>query len=575
MRRRLSLIVLLAASLLYGCSVQTTRPGSPAVGEAGSDPEQNYASFEPDTLYDLMVAELGGQRQRYDLALGNYLKQAHKTQDKGVAKRAYQIASYIGAKQAALDAALLWSSLDSEDPIAIKASALELMHSGEAEEAVKRMAQTLSMDPESDFELMATYAAAASDGNKDLLLSAFSGEAKRFPDNRSLLLGKAILLHQMGRNDEALAQCDLLIRKDSEFIKALIIKGRILNKLGRDAEAERMLADAVNRYPDRVRLRLIYARVLVHGNKLDLAREQFEALLQLSPNDGEIILSLGLIAVDNNMADEAEGYFSRLLALGQKSSTANYYLGKLSEGKGLWNKARQYYMSVTPGKEFVMSRVSLTQMLVKQGQWQEARKLLDQSRALYPAGAESLYMLEGEILVKREEFKDARALFDLAVSRYPKSINLLYSRAMVFEKLDRINETEADLREILAMQPDNAVVLNALGYTLVDRTKRLEEAEALIKKAYSLNKEDPAIIDSMGWLHYRLGKLELAQKYLEEAYNKFPDAEVAAHLGEVYWMRGDKDKARVIWKTALQSQPGSKVVIETRQRLEKGIAVTQ
>ncbi len=570
MKRHLPTLLLLVIALLSGCASQPSRLGGDQdLDETQSqEAEESLASFEPDTLYDLMVAELGGQRQRYDLALGNYLKQAHKTQDKGVAQRAYQIASFIGAKQAALDAAMLWSTLSPDDLSALQASALELMRSGEPDQAIARMEQILELDDSIDFEFMATHAAALEESERGEVLSSFTRVALKYPDNRSLILGKAILLQQANRSEEALALCDSLLKKDAEYIKALIIKGRILNKLGRDAEAERMLAEEVKRHPDRARLRLIYARVLVHANKLDLAKEQFEVLLQQSPNDSEIILSLGLIAMDNGLYGEAEGYLQRLLSLGYRQNTANFYLGKLSEEKQQWSDAKEYYRAVSPGKEFMMAQVALTQMLVKRNQWQEARKLLDQTRSRYPTHVEQLYLLEGEILVKREEFKEALALFDHAIERSPQGINLLYSRAMVLEKLDRIEDLEKDLRKILAMQPDNAVVLNALGYTLADRTGRLKEASELIAKAYAINSEDPAIIDSMGWMQYRLGNLNAALDYLQQAYEKFPDAEVAAHLGEVLWKLGRKEEARTIWGKALKSQPTSKVVQETMQRLD-------
>ncbi|UYM14809.1 tetratricopeptide repeat protein [Endozoicomonas euniceicola] len=526
-------------------------------------------SFEPETVYDLLVAELGGQRKRYDLALGNYLKQAHKTRDVGVAERAYQISLFIGARQASLDAALLWAELAPDDPRALQASAIELVRDGQLGRAVDQMRKALELQGETNFDFLASSAAELTNEDRDSLLKTFDAILKEYPDHRSLKLGKAILLQQAGRDEEAMQLCDQLLKHDPEYVKALILKGRILNKLGRGDEAEKMLADAVERHPDRPRLRLLYARVLVHINKLGHARIQFEELLKQSPNDVEILISLALIALENDMLDQAETYFKRLLKLGQRKGTASYYLGRISEKKGHLKEAETYFLNVPPGKEFMRAQVSLVQLMLSQGRLKDARKHLGEARNRYPIHAVQLYMLETEILTGAGKYNEALDLFDAAVLRHPENVNLLYARAMVQEKLGKLQGLEKDLRAIIKLEPDNAAALNALGYTLADSTDRYKEARALIEKAYSIDSEDPAIMDSMGWINYRQGNLEGALKYLAQAYKKYPDHEVAAHLGEVLWMMGRRDEALALWKKALEQKPDSEILRSTRERLEK------
>ena len=166
------------------------------------------------------------------------------------------------------------------------------------------------------------------------------------------------------------------------------------------------------------------------------------------------------------------------------------------------------------------------------------------------------------------------ASFTAGVKFLPKSVNLLYSRAMVYEKLNNLKGLEDDLSAIIKLQPDNAAALNALGYTLADRSQRLKEAEALILKAYGIDSEDPAILDSMGWVQYRLGNYDKSVRYLRMAYEKYPDQEIAAHLGEVLWTMGKRDEARAVWGRALEKTPDSDVLKETMQRL-KGLAGQQ
>ncbi len=573
MKKLNSFSIVLTAMLVSGCSsVQYSwQPGAAesVPAQVSHEPQEPVASFEPDTLYDLLVAELGGQRKRYDLALGYYLKQAHKTQDKGVAKRAYQISQVVGARQASLDAALLWAKLDDKNAAALQAGAIELIRAGQLDRAVEQMRDVLALEGEANFDFLAASALELPEDERVQLLSTFDSILKDYPGHRSLKLGKAILLLQDNQLQAAIKICDQLLAKEPDYVKAIILKGRILNKMDKGDEAEKMLADAVKKYPDIPRLRLIYASVLVHLDKLGEAREQFQVLLNQSPFDVEMLLSLALISLESGMVAESESYFKQLLALGQRKSTAHYYLGWISEQKGHYEQARKSFLNVMPGKEFMMSRVALIQMLLKQGKMAEARQQLEEDRNRFPVHAVQLYLLETEILVNAGELDDALKLFSGAVLRYPENVNLLYGRAMVFEKMGRIKDLESDLRAIIKFQPENAAALNALGYTLADRTDRFEEARELIEKAYVLDEDDPAIMDSMGWVQYRLGNYQAALVYLKNAYDKYPDHEVAAHLGEVLWALGRKEDARALWDEALQMTPDSDVLKETRERLEK------
>lgn len=563
---------MLAAILLNGCSIyNNNKNANPNMKDAqvGQSGGEVFATFEPDTLYDLMVAELGGHRQRYDLALGNYLKQAHRTRDVGVTKRAYHIASLVAARQAALDASILWSELAPNDVEALKANTFELMQAGKYKQAVNKMNQVLLLDNHVDLEPMATYAVGMPEGDRAALFSAFSKASSQYSSNDSLSIVLAMLLHQSSRNDEALALCDRLIKKDPDNIRPLIIKGRIFKNMGRNEEAERMLAQSVKRYPDKNQLRLLYGRILIQMDKLDLAEEQFEALFQQSPADVEVLLSLGLIAVERGKVDEAKGYFEALLSFNLRPNVANFYLGKINETKSNWQKARQYYAAVTPGKEFMLAQIAMAQMLIKQGHWTEARKQMAQARTSSPADAEQLYLLEGEYLTTKGENDQALALYNQALLHDPKALSLLYARAMLLEKLGQISKMEVDLKAILTEQPNNATALNALGYTLADHTTRFKEAMELVTKAYKLNSDEPVIMDSLGWVHYKLGNLNEALKFLQMAYEKLPDPEVAAHLGEVLWKLGKKEQARSLWTTALKSKPDSKVLLECIKRLDK------
>ncbi|WP_422460918.1 tetratricopeptide repeat protein [Endozoicomonas sp. ALB115] len=577
-------LTLVFAVFLAGCASKNVQQVDHSAvtatnGQSQAGVDEPVTPFAAETLYDLLVAEIGGQRQRYDLALGNYLKQAHKTRDIGVARRAYQVAVYVGARQAALDASLLWVELEPENPDALHGSALELLYAGQYDRAFARMSQQLSLGGSPAFDVLASAAGneqgrLATDSQLELI-QQFDQLSQAYPDYPVLKLGRAILRQQTGAFESALTLANELLRQDRGFVPAMMVKGRALHKLKRDAEAEIMLADAIRRHPEKNRLRLLYGRVLVHAGKLDLARKQFEILLERAPGESDIVLSLALITSENGLEQEAVQYFEQLLALGERNNTAHYYLGRLSEKQEKYSAAKEHYLSVGPGKEFMAAQVALTQMLVGQNKLEEALTHVGEARSRHPARMESLFLLEGELLVNDRQLGKALILFERALKTNPESVNLLYSRAMVYEKLDDLEGLEKDLRSILAFDPDNAAALNALGYTLADRTDRVKEAEALILQAYDLNSEDPAILDSMGWVQFRLGNLDQAEKYLRMAYSQFPDAEIAAHLGEVLWVKGEQDAARSLWAEALRKSPDSQILKDTMGRLTGGDPMSQ
>ncbi|HKJ75731.1 MAG TPA: tetratricopeptide repeat protein, partial [Gammaproteobacteria bacterium] len=173
----------------------------------------------------------------------------------------------------------------------------------------------------------------------------------------------------------------------------------------------------------------------------------------------------------------------------------------------------------------------------------------------------------GELLRENGRLEEAVAVYTAALERFPDNAELLYARAMVAERLDRIDRLEEDLRRILANDPDNTQALNALGYTLADRTDRYQEAHELIRKAYEQAPDDPAVIDSMGWVLYRMGRNEEALKHLRRAYRLRADGEIAAHLVEVLWQTGREDEAREFAEQAREQFPEHELLKEVVQRL--------
>jgi Flp pilus assembly protein TadD len=179
------------------------------------------------------------------------------------------------------------------------------------------------------------------------------------------------------------------------------------------------------------------------------------------------------------------------------------------------------------------------------------------------------FLAEGEMLLEAGAGDQALQLYQDALKEIPDDTDLLYGRSLVHERLKNIGEAEADLRRILAKDKDDARAMNALGYMLVVHTSRLDEARKLVTRALEITPEDATVIDSLGWIEYRQGKVNEARTLLQKAFDKVPDPEIAAHLGEVLWVLGEKDRARKIWEGALTRDPDHRVLKETVERLTR------
>jgi Flp pilus assembly protein TadD len=246
-----------------------------------------------------------------------------------------------------------------------------------------------------------------------------------------------------------------------------------------------------------------------------------------------------------------------------------YYLAQISEETGHYQQAIDRYLAVPDGERQWLAKLRVAAMMAKQNRVADARRYLADLPAVTIDQRVQVRQAEAALLRDANDNSGAYAVLAQALIEHPDTPDLLYDSAMVAEKLDKIDVAEAQLRRVVELKPDDPQALNALGYTLVDRTPRTDEGFALIEKAYKLSPEDPFILDSMGWAFYRLGKLDDAESYLRRAMTQRPDAEIAAHLGEVLWKKGDPERARQVWQSQLQTTPDNAVLLETVRRYSK------
>ena len=577
---RLTPLFLTCGLILSGCAqnpVPAPQSGQAAVPQAGSQPRQVDAGEEArlpaveltdDLLFQFLVSEIAGQRGLLGLAKDGYLDLARKTRDPRIVRRGAEIALYSHDQEAALELGRLWLELEPDSPRAMQTLIVVLISQGRLDEVMPHLEKILS-GPGVGAIFMQMPALFAKTRDTAAAYQLVNRLAQNHPD---LAEASYALAHAASQAGYAGAALEALKRADQlrpGWEAAALLRAQLLAKSSHDA-ALAFLKDFVEQYPGAHDVRLTYARMLVSANQVNEAHRQFAQLAEALPGNAEVMLAAGLLSVQVRQFDAAENYLGRVLELGQEDDgVVRYYLGQIAEQRGDFELARSRYLSIAGGEYLVSSRTRLASLLARQGRLDEARALL---KTIVPADdAQKVQIIQAEADLLREARDHAAvfALLDAAVKDRPENSDLLYDRAMAAEKLNRLDVLESDLRKVIKLKPDYAHAYNALGYTLVEKTDRLKEATELLDKAMLLAPDDPFILDSVGWLHYRKGDLDRAREYLERAWNLRQDPEIAAHLGEVLWMKGSRDEASRLWQSALQNHPGNEVLIDVLNKFKR------
>src|SRR3569623_1039419 len=518
---QLRAVLLVVPALLAGCaSHMANQKGEPtaaspaaATAAAASAPPapKVITSVPPETMYQVLVAEVAMQRGQYDVAIKHYLELARETKDKRLAERAARVAVYALDNESALDAAKLWVELDPASLEARQVLTAFFIRNGQLVEAQHQLEAVLAEVP-------------ADDDSAFMLIAGLLGGQQ----------------------------------------------ARILTMRGKASEALVLLEDASKKDPKNVGLRTAYARLLVDAKQYEKAFEQFKLVNKRVPDDGDVLFALGVLAVQLDRVDEGEHYLLKLNRA-NKAYTAEsaYYLGRIAEEfRKDPDKAIQWYAQVDRGENALESQIRIAYLTAQKGDVDLAIAGLRNVAARGPAQVLRVYLVEGQLQRDAGRYQEALDVCDCGLEELPDNNDLLYSRAMVAEKLDKLDLMESDLKRVLAREPDNVDALNALGYTLADRTRRYDEATDYIQRALQLRPDSHYVLDSMGWLQYRLGNYQDAAKYLRRALEANPDSEIAAHLTEVLWVMGDRQAARSVWKQALDASPGNKYLLEVMDKLD-------
>lgn len=574
MRPSISFVAVFTAVLLSACAQLPKEDQSLAAPEAEPVAKPAPAvlpnqALTDQILYQFLLAEVAGQRGKLDLSTQAYLDLARNTRDPRIAQRATEVALFARASEQALEAATLWYELDPASTQARQSTAALLVNSGKLEEARPHLEKMIAGEGnKAGAGFMHLNNLLARQADKEAVLKLVRELAAGYPDLPEARFAVAQAALNAAHEDEADAAIQEAFRLNPGWEPAALFRAQILQRTSNES-AVKFLRDFLKTYPKAGGVRLTFARFLVSDKQYEAAREQFQQLLADAPNNTEVTMAMGLLSMQLDDLDAAEGYFKRVLELGVKDeNVVRIYLGQINEARKQYDEAATWYGSVGRGEQYLPSQVRVAALLAKQGKLDEARKHLQELPTQNNQQRVVLIQAEAQLLREAKLYQEVYDLLTRSLEKLPNYPELLYDHGMAAEKLGQLSVMEHDLRKLIQLKPDHAHAYNALGYTLADRTVRLDEAKQLVEQALKLSPEDPFIMDSMGWVYYRMGKLTNALEYLKRAYERRADPEIAAHLGEVLWAQGDHDAAEKTWATALKNNPDNEVLIDVIKKLK-------
>lgn len=547
---------------------QANSKGSAAQTETVKE-DIEFADFdlEHDTLYDLLVAEVAAQRNQINVTLLNYIQQARHTRDPEVIKRAINAAQFAKDPVAIVELGLLWVEVEPDSAAAHQLLAYQYSLAREYGDAITHIDRVIELGGRVSVESLAIGSQTLPDPDKLKLLELYEKLEQKHPESLPVRYSLAIILANLKRSDEALAKLDSVIATDPNFEVAYVLKANLLYEQKKTEAALAFTEKGYSKFPKNNALGRLYASLLIDAKRLDDAEEVFSELSQSHPNVPAFKLSLALVKLENQKIEESSKLLTELIQAKTLANEAHYYLGRIHDSEKDIDTAVDHYLSIQAGQHKAPSRERALYLLMQDGRFDEALKILEQQRKSSPSEAQKLWALQYKLLNNFEQDELTLDTLNQAIDAYPTSQELLYTRAMWLDSKNRIEDMEADLRTILALDPNNAIALNALGYTLADKTTRYQEAFELISKALEIKPDNAAILDSMGWVLFKLDEPEKSLIFLLKAFQKFSDGEIGAHLGEVLLSLNQKTEAYEVWQKSLEINPEHPLLIKTLERL--------
>lgn len=577
----MKLLFCLLAPMFVATGVVAQTPASqvpPPESQATSRPVTS--ALNAPLFYQLLLGELNVQGGEPGTGYSLILDAARKTNDAELYQRAVDIALQSRAGDAALQAARAWKQAQPQSREAGRVTLQVLIALNRIGEIGDLLAEEISAMPLQDRAavILGTPRAFARVTDRKeaarVVEQALAGQLSNPVTGPAAWSSIGRMREMAGDSDGALKAAQSALKMDPQADAAVFLAIDLMGPTQPLAEPMVRTYLAGKPLPE---VRLAYARALLNAKRDSEARKQLQQVTVEKPDYPTAWLALGLVQLQENDLDLAEASLQRFLALAAGINGANVEraqidaylaLAQIAEARKDYAAADRWLDKVEDPQDRISVQVRRASLLARQGKIDEAAALLRAWPERTAAEARVKLLAEVQLLREYRRYRQAYDLLEEAVQRQPEDMDLIYDQALVAERLGDFEAMERKLRQVIAGRPSFFHAYNALGYSFADRNVRLQEARELIEKALKNAPDDPMILDSMGWVEFRSGNLTQALKLLQSAYDKRRDAEIAAHLGEVLWVTGQKEQAVTVWRDGIRLAPDNEALLETLKRLQ-------
>ena len=516
----------------------------------------------------LLQAEIELQRNEYKAAAEEYAKAAELSEDVEVARQATRVSYSYGFNEDALRAAERWLELDEDNDEAMLYVAQLQLRNGDLKDARRSFERLLDRGNEPVDERLVALIPFLSEEDPEDADWLMRQLAKPYKNSASAHYAAGVLALQAGDTDEARKRAQTAIDLKKEWVQPHLLYARSLLLAGKEDAAidytARMVGDSPDPDPE---ARLELAIMYLAAERDEDALSQVNQVLLEQPARTDALRLMAIINFRQENLDAAWSDFQDLLASGRHTMDALYYLGRIADRRQEYDQAVAFYSQVIAGQNAVSAQRRASGIMAQEGEPEKAIAHLEEFGETHPNFAIDMMQARAQLLASLDRYPEALDLYDRVVEYRPDSESVALGKAELLLRMDRVDEAIDEYRAAVKRWPDSAMTLNALGYTLADRTTRYREAARLIKKALDKEPESAAIIDSWGWVLYRQGKYDEALVELNRAYESLKDPEVAAHIVEVLWKLERLDEAKQVLEDAETIFPENEILENVRERV--------
>ncbi len=568
------------ACILSACSTQLLSSEknnvviNSAVAQSLATQAGPFISVDQEHMYKIMVAEIANANEDPAQAVPYLYEVAQARQDATLAKRATETALLAEDFPFIEKTAQLWLQLSPDNVDAHQALVIAALKQEQPERALQHlnaMTAHLNQLDEGRLQQMLLLLQQAKDDAQGL--DIMQKLLAKQPKNPNLLMLSSQLLTKLKRYPQAIEELEKLLALTPDQPEVVDLYVKLLIHEKKLAKASAKLSKLLAIYPQQNEWRLLYSHILIIEKKYNAAKAQLKKILNQDPDNQEARFTLASLLLENENYAASKPYLLDFIqhAKNHNQRQAGYFfIAQAADQSEQWDEALLWYQKIhTDYTDYLKSQARIVSIYMEEQRWDEALAYLEKVQTQDKSEALEILSWKAAILIKAQREQEALTVYDQNLLAEPDNPDVLYLRALLADELNHMDLMERDLKHLLNLNPEHVDALNALGYSLSTKTERYDEAHELIKKALALKPEAYYIMDSMGWVLFKMNKLDGAKNYLQQALKSKQDPEIASHLGEVLWALGDKQAARHVWQTALKNAPEDARLLDVMQRLDK------